>query len=119
MIISPSVGYQRMMMRNYGEVKGEKKKEGSSKFLSFLRLKISLLQPITNASFLIGYILEENLYSDLYQHVKEHHRKRLFRFDDAKDIKKIPFQPLGIEKGMILGKWEWFWEWIGKINLRP
>ena len=42
----------------------------------------------------------------LYQHVKEHHRKRLFRFDDAKDIKKIPTQPGWIELGMLLGKWE-------------
>jgi hypothetical protein len=32
--------------------------------------------------------------------------KHLFRFDNAKDIKKIPTQPGWIELGMILGKWE-------------
>ena len=36
--------------------------------------------------------------------------KHLFRFDNAKDIKKIPTQPGWIELGMILGKWEWLWE---------
>ena len=29
---------------------------------------------------------------------------------NAKDTKKIPTQPGWIELGMILGKWEWFWE---------
>ena len=42
----------------------------------------------------------------LYQHVKEHHRKRLSPSGDAKDIKKIPTQPGWIELGMIWGKWE-------------
>ena len=44
------------------------------------------------------------------QHVKERCRKWLFPFDNAKDTKKIPTQPGWIELGMILGKWEWFWE---------
>lgn len=46
----------------------------------------------------------------LLQHVKEHRRKPLFRSDNAKDIKKFPFQSIGIEKGMI-------WERIGKMVL--
>ena len=44
----------------------------------------------------------------LYQHVKEHHRKALFRSGDAKEYKKFPTQPGWIELGMILGKWERF-----------
>lgn len=39
----------------------------------------------------------------LLQQVKEHHRKGLFPFDIAKDIKKFPTQPGWIELGMV---WE-------------
>ena len=40
----------------------------------------------------------------LYQHVKERHRKALFRSGDAKEYKKFPTQPGWIELGTILGK---------------
>ena len=43
-----------------------------------------------NAIFLNSYILEVNLYDDLFQHVKEHYRKRLFPVGQYKGHKKIP-----------------------------
>ena len=63
--VSPSIGYQRMMSRNYRDADREKKKETLRNFLSFLPLKINLLQPVMNTNFLNGYTLEVNLYGDL------------------------------------------------------
>ena len=43
--------------------------------------------------FALKIVLEDKVV--LYQHVKEHHRKGLFRFDDAKEerILNMPFMP--------------------------
>ena len=54
-----------MMSRNYRDADREKKKETLRNFLSFLPLKINLLQPVMNTNFLNGYTLEVNLYGDL------------------------------------------------------